>query len=368
MIDTPRHQGLRNILAQDLEKKGIQDKNVLNAIRKIPRHLFLDSIFEEQAYKDMAFRIAAGQTISRPHTVAFQTELLQVKAGQKVLEIGTGSGYQSAILVSLNVNLYTIERQIELFKKTNLFLKKINFYPKKIVFGDGYKGLPDEAPFDRIIVTAGAPFVPKALLSQLKIGGRLVIPVFINCNKKNVQLPQVEKVEVDDMHDYSEVFIFFDEKEKTSELNRNNLISSTHWVFHIDKRCSLYEVGKNIIFLQEKKANPFNPHYNPDSHNFFSIAQMKEKKLGFIDFTEFNFTEFQKNDTINPNDIAFVCKNEIQINNKKINLESLNISENNSYIWIFDGNLSFQDFITIFHKISYLITNKEIFILKEIKC
>ena len=120
MIDTPRHQGLRNILAQDLEKKGIQDKNVLNAIRKIPRHLFLDSIFEEQAYKDMAFRIAAGQTISRPHTVAFQTELLQVKAGQKVLEIGTGSGYQSAILVSLNVNLYTIERQIELFKKTNL--------------------------------------------------------------------------------------------------------------------------------------------------------------------------------------------------------------------------------------------------------
>lgn len=177
MIDTPRHQGLRNILAQDLEKKGIQDKNVLNAIRKIPRHLFLDSIFEEQAYKDMAFRIAAGQTISRPHTVAFQTELLQVKAGQKVLEIGTGSGYQSAILVSLNVNLYTIERQIELFKKTNLFLKKINFYPNKIVFGDGYKGLPDEAPFDRIIVTAGAPFVPKALLSQLKIGGRLVIPV-----------------------------------------------------------------------------------------------------------------------------------------------------------------------------------------------
>nr|WP_314603330.1 protein-L-isoaspartate(D-aspartate) O-methyltransferase [uncultured Capnocytophaga sp.] len=180
MKDTARHQGMRNLLARQLserEQYPISDEKVLQAIRTIPRHLFLDSIFEEKAYQDIAFPIGAGQTISRPHTVAFQTELLQVSEGQKVLEIGTGSGYQSAVLVALRVELYTIERQQELFKKTQLFLSRIGYMPKKMLLGDGYKGYPAQAPYDRILVTAGAPEVPKELLAQLKVGGRLVIPI-----------------------------------------------------------------------------------------------------------------------------------------------------------------------------------------------
>lgn len=180
MKDTARHQGMRNLLAWQLterEQYPISDEKVLQAIRTIPRHLFLDSIFEEKAYQDIAFPIGAGQTISRPHTVAFQTELLQVSEGQKVLEIGTGSGYQSAVLVALRVELYTIERQQELFKKTQLFLSRIGYIPKKMLLGDGYKGYPAQAPYDRILVTAGAPEVPKELLAQLKVGGRLVIPI-----------------------------------------------------------------------------------------------------------------------------------------------------------------------------------------------
>ena len=180
MKDTVRHQGMRNLLARQLTERKeypISDGKVLQAIRMIPRHLFLDSIFEEKAYQDIAFPIGAGQTISRPHTVAFQTELLQVSAGQKVLEIGTGSGYQSAVLVALNVELYTIERQQELFKKTKLLLDKMGYMPRKMIFGDGYKGYAEQAPYDRILVTAGAPEVPKELLAQLKVGGRLVIPI-----------------------------------------------------------------------------------------------------------------------------------------------------------------------------------------------
>lgn len=175
--DTFLHQGMRKKLVETLIEKGIQDKAVLEAIGKVPRHLFMDSGFIDHAYVDKAFPIAANQTISQPYTVARQTELLQVKKGDKVLEIGTGSGYQAAVLLELGTILYTIERQNELFKKTNIFLPKIGYRPKKMIFGDGYKGLPDEAPFDGIIVTAGAPFVPKPLLAQLKIGGRLVIPV-----------------------------------------------------------------------------------------------------------------------------------------------------------------------------------------------
>ena len=177
MKDTFLHQGMRKKLVETLIEKGIQDKAVLEAIGKVPRHLFMDSGFIDHAYVDKAFPIAANQTISQPYTVARQTELLQVKKGDKVLEIGTGSGYQAAVLLELGTILYTIERQNELFKKTNIFLPKIGYRPKKMIFGDGYKGLPDEAPFDGIIVTAGAPFVPKPLLAQLKIGGRLVIPV-----------------------------------------------------------------------------------------------------------------------------------------------------------------------------------------------
>ncbi len=168
---------MRNQLADTLVAKGINDPHVLEAIKTIPRHLFLDSGFEDHAYQDKAFPIGAEQTISQPYTVAFQTELLQVKPNDRILEIGTGSGYQTAVLLYLKAKVYTIERQQELFKKTKLFFNKMGYRPKKVVFGDGYKGLSEDAPFDGIIVTAGAPKVPKALLSQLKVGGRLVIPV-----------------------------------------------------------------------------------------------------------------------------------------------------------------------------------------------
>ena len=177
MKDTFKHKGLRKQLVATLVSKGIKNSNVLDAIGSIPRHLFMDSSFLDHAYQDKAFPIAASQTISQPYTVAFQSELLEVKPGDKILEIGTGSGYQAAVLCVLGAHVYSIERQLELFKKTSKFLPKIGYVAKRLVFGDGYKGLPDEAPFDRIIVTAGAPFVPKPLLSQLKIGGRLVIPV-----------------------------------------------------------------------------------------------------------------------------------------------------------------------------------------------
>ncbi|MBT8307774.1 MAG: protein-L-isoaspartate(D-aspartate) O-methyltransferase [Maribacter sp.] len=177
MKDTLKHRGMRNKLVDILIAKGIANTKVLDAIRTVPRHLFMDSGFEGHAYQDKAFPIAADQTISQPYTVAFQTELLEIEPGHKVLEIGTGSGYQTAILLLLKAKVYSIERQLQLFKKTNLFFKKMGYRPKKVIFGDGYKGLPEEAPFDSIIVTAGAPEVPKALLSQLKIGGKLVIPV-----------------------------------------------------------------------------------------------------------------------------------------------------------------------------------------------
>lgn len=177
MKDTFKHKGLRKQLVATLVSKGITDVSVLEAIGSIPRHLFMDSSFLDHAYQDKAFPIAANQTISQPYTVAFQSELLEVSPEDKVLEIGTGSGYQAAVLCLLGAHVYSIERQIELFKKTSKFLPKIGYVAKRLIFGDGYKGLPDEAPFDRIIVTAGAPFVPKPLMSQLKIGGRLVIPV-----------------------------------------------------------------------------------------------------------------------------------------------------------------------------------------------
>ena len=177
MKNTSKHLGLRNQLANVLKQKGIEDEQVLDAIKNIPRHLFIDSSFEDHAYQDKAFPIAAEQTISQPYTVAFQSQTLAVTKGDKILEIGTGSGYQTAVLLELKATVFTIERQHELFKKTSLFLPKIGYKPKKFIFGDGYKGLPKEAPFDKIIVTAGAPFVPNPLLSQLKIGGKLLIPV-----------------------------------------------------------------------------------------------------------------------------------------------------------------------------------------------
>lgn len=177
MKDTEKHKGLRNQLVKTLQEKGITDKAVLGAIGKIQRHLFMDSGFEAFAYQDKAFPIGAGQTISQPYTVAFQTQLLEVKKDDKILEIGTGSGYQTAVLCVLGAKVYSIERQNELFKKTSNFLPKIGIRPKKLIFGDGYKGLPEEAPFDSILVTAGATTIPNALMAQLKIGGKLVIPL-----------------------------------------------------------------------------------------------------------------------------------------------------------------------------------------------
>jgi protein-L-isoaspartate(D-aspartate) O-methyltransferase len=175
--DSNRHKGLRNQLVSTIKDKGIKNKSVLEAMSKVPRHLFMDSGFIDFAYQDKPFPIGADQTISQPYTVAFQTDLLAVTSGHKILEIGTGSGYQTAVLIELRAEVYSIERQKELYTKVKKFLPKAGYVPKKLVFGDGYLGLPEHAPFDGIIVTAGAPVVPKPLLEQLKIGGRLVIPV-----------------------------------------------------------------------------------------------------------------------------------------------------------------------------------------------
>ncbi len=176
LIDTYRHKGLRIRLISELRNKGITDENVLQAISRVPRHLFLESSFVNFAYQDKAFPIAAGQTISQPYTVAFQTQTLAVSKGEKVLEVGTGSGYQAAVLLEMGVSLFSIERQQALFQKSIPFLKSLG-YRGRFFFGDGYLGLPDWAPFDKIIVTAGAPYVPEALLLQLNIGGVMVIPV-----------------------------------------------------------------------------------------------------------------------------------------------------------------------------------------------
>ena len=168
---------MRRHLVEQLRNKGITDEEVLSAIGSVPRHLFMDSGFESHAYQDKAFPIAAEQTISQPYTVAFQSQLLQVQKGQSVLEIGTGSGYQTAVLNLLGADVYSIERQHQLYRYSMRQLPKLGYRSKKLVFGDGYKGLPEFGPFDRILVTAGAKEVPKALLNQLVIGGRMVIPV-----------------------------------------------------------------------------------------------------------------------------------------------------------------------------------------------
>lgn len=176
MIDTFRHKGMRKQLVKQLRDKGIKNEAVLAAIEKIPRHFFLDQVFEEKAYEDKAFRIGAGQTISQPYTVAFQTELLQLKKQDKVLEIGTGSGYQSSVLAECGARVYSIERQKSLHDTAKPLIAKLG-YNIKTFYGDGYLGLPSYAPFDKVIVTAGAPYIPSPLIEQLKVGGILVIPV-----------------------------------------------------------------------------------------------------------------------------------------------------------------------------------------------
>lgn len=175
--DSYRHKGLRRKLVEAIKAKGITDEKVLAVISDIPRHFFLDSAFDEVAYEDRAFPIGEGQTISQPYTVAYQTQLLELKPFQKVLEIGTGSAYQAVVLAEMGVQVFTIERQKKLYDQNKIFglLKK---YPTlKMFYGDGYEGLPTYAPFDRVLITAAAPEIPQKLLSQLKVGGMMVIPV-----------------------------------------------------------------------------------------------------------------------------------------------------------------------------------------------
>ncbi len=177
--DTYKHKGLRRKLMETVKGKGIKNENVLDAISTIPRHFFLDSAFDDVAYEDRAFPIGEGQTISQPYTVAYQTELLDVQQGHKVLEIGTGSAYQAVVLAKMGIKVFTIERQKKLFEENKKFdyLKQFPFI--KFFYGDGFLGLPTFAPFDRVIITAAAPEIPQKLIDQLKVGGKMVIPVDI---------------------------------------------------------------------------------------------------------------------------------------------------------------------------------------------
>ena len=204
MEDSYKHKGMRRRLIQKLREKGIMDQSVLQVMEQIPRHVFFEKAFLEHAYQDKAFPIGHGQTISQPFTVAFQTELLKVKAGDKILEIGTGSGYQAAVLVSLGAKVYTIEYQKPLYLKTKEFLPDLGYSPF-FFYGDGSKGLAAHAPYDKIIVTAGAPTVPTALLSQLVEGGILVIPVGDNEVQKMLRLTKIsnKKIEKEVFTDFS---------------------------------------------------------------------------------------------------------------------------------------------------------------------
>jgi protein-L-isoaspartate(D-aspartate) O-methyltransferase len=176
MTDTYKHKGQRLKLVEELVSLGITDQKVLQVMAKVPRHLFMDPGYDKLAYQNKAYGIGAGQTISQPYTVAFQTQLLGIEKGDKVLEIGTGSGYQTAVLLELGAKVYTIERQKELFIKSQALLNKLGYQPY-FFYGDGYKGKASYGPFDKIIVTAGAPYIPEPLQNQLVIGGMLVIPV-----------------------------------------------------------------------------------------------------------------------------------------------------------------------------------------------
>ena len=177
MIDTPKHKGNRKKLIEKLIIKGITDKKVLNAIYNIPRHFFIERDFEDFAYDDKAFPISAKQTISQPFTVAFQTEKLNIQEGEKVLEVGIGSGYQTAILIFLKAEVYSVERIFELNRNSKKTLSKLSLKPKQIIWSDGYLGLREHAPFNKIIVTAGSKDIPSELLNQLKIGGKMIIPI-----------------------------------------------------------------------------------------------------------------------------------------------------------------------------------------------
>ena len=199
MVDSYKHKGLRKKLIESIRAKGIEDTRVLDAMDKVPRHLFMDSSFVNFSYTDKAFPIAAGQTISQPYTVAYQTELLDVKKHQKVLEVGTGSGYQTAVLLEMGARVYTIERQRQLFLEAQKTLGPLNYKPV-FFFGDGYEGLPAYAPFDRILITAAAREVPQILLNQLAIGGILVLPEGDRSGQKMIRVER----ESDDKYHRSE--------------------------------------------------------------------------------------------------------------------------------------------------------------------
>lgn len=197
MIDSYRHKGLRRALVRKVKEKGIQDQAVLDAINNVPRHYFLDTAFLEKSYEDIAFPIEEGQTISQPFTVAFQTQLLKVKKGDKILEIGTGSGYQCCVLLELGARVYTIEYNERLSKKARTLLGKMG-YQAKFFCGDGSKGLRAFAPYDKILVTAGAPVVPIALKNQLNVGGYLVIPVGDHKSQKMLRITRVSETEFEE--------------------------------------------------------------------------------------------------------------------------------------------------------------------------
>ena len=200
--DTFKHKGMRKQLIDELRKKGIKDERILDAFNSVPRHFFLDLVFQEQAYSNMPFQIGAGQTISHPYTVAFQTELMNFKKGDKILEIGTGSGYQSCILCEMGAKVFSIERQRELYRKVKTIIHHFNYNPR-LSFGDGYKGLPAFAPFDYILVTCGAPFIPPALVEQLKVGGKLVIPLGEGNIQKMIVLTRTSE-NSEDVKDYGD--------------------------------------------------------------------------------------------------------------------------------------------------------------------
>ncbi|HCT30144.1 MAG TPA: protein-L-isoaspartate O-methyltransferase [Bacteroidales bacterium] len=195
MQDTYRHKGLRRNLVDEIRQKGITNSKVLEAINTVPRHLFMDSGFINFAYKDSAFPIGAGQTISQPYTVAFQTQILDIQPLEKVLEIGTGSGYQTAVLLEMGAKVYTIERQKELYLKAKAQLESMGYHPH-FFYGDGYLGMPSYGPYNKILVTAGAPEIPEALIEQLQVGGKLICPVGDN---QTQVMTLVEKISESDI-------------------------------------------------------------------------------------------------------------------------------------------------------------------------
>ncbi len=190
LTDSYRHKGMRKSLVRIVQEKGIKDKRVLEAMEQVPRHFFFEKAFLEQAYQDKAFPIGEGQTISQPYTVAYQTELLEVQPTDKILEIGTGSGYQCSILLKLTPKVYTIEYNEVLYHKANRQFQLMGLTPHTFL-GDGSEGLPQHAPFNKIIVTAGAPIIPKTLLRQLTIGGKLVIPVGDTATQKMLRITRL---------------------------------------------------------------------------------------------------------------------------------------------------------------------------------